>query len=196
MAVTAEQVRTALLAEEPDYTKVAKKLGTGALRHLSAIVGSADPLLAAKATYLAGMIGGPASGDVVAKAARSGQAPVRIAAAAAARKLADGGPAMAAAGRRGVLTDSSSILLQLVDDADPGVRKVALRSAPSTMSDALRERVTALRADDQTAGVAAPPARKARKRTRQAGQRKKKATGTARKRKATRPATRGRKRPS
>ena len=166
------------------------------MRHLSAIVGSGDSLLASKATYLAGMIGGPASGDVVAKAARSGQAPVRIAAAAAARKLADAGPAMAAAGRRGVLTDSSSILLQLVDDADPGVRKVALRSVPSTMSDALRERVTALRADDQTAGVAASPARKARKRTRQAGQSKKKATGTARKRKATRAVTRGRKRPS
>ena len=195
MAVKAEQVRMALLAEEPDYAKVAKKLGTGALRHLSAIVGSEDPLLAAKATYLAGMIGGPASGDVVAKAARSGQAPVRIAAAAAARKLA-AGPAMPATGRRGVLTDSSSILLQLVDDADPGVRKVALRSVPSTMSDALRERVTALRGDDQPAGVAPPPARKARKRTRQAGQRKKKATGTARKRKATRPVRRGRKRPS
>ena len=196
MAVTAERVRTALLAEEPDYAKIAKELGTGALRHLSAIVGSGDALLAAKAAYLAGVIGGPSSGDVVAKAARSAQAPVRIAAAAAARKLAGAGPAKAVAGRRGALADGDSILLQLVDDADPGVRKVALRSVPSTMSDALRERVMALRADDQAAGVSAPAGRKARKGTAKAGKRKKKATGTARGGKATRAATRGRSRRS
>lgn len=194
MAVTAEQVRAALLVEEPDYPKVAKKLGAGALRHLSAIVGSGDSLLAAKAAYLAGVIGGPTSGDVVAKAARHGEAPVRIAAAAAAGQLAGAESARAAAGRPGVAADRDSILLQLVDDADPGVRKVALRSVPSSMSDALRERVTALRLDATAAPMSAPAAGRARAGTRRAGQ-KKKAAGTVRGRKAA-AMTRGRKRRS
>ena len=168
MAVTAEQVRAALLAEEPDYAKIAKTLGTGALPHLSALVGSEDVLLASKATYLAGVIGGPSSGDVVAKAARSGQPSVRVAAASAARKLA-AAPSTEARGRGEALADSDSILLQLVDDADPGVRKVALRSVPSTMSDALRERVTAQRGA-QAGGASAPSAKKPRKRTGSAGQ--------------------------
>ena len=193
MAVTAEQVRAALLAEEPDYAKLAKTLGTDAVPHLSALVGSEDALLAAKATYLAGVIGGPSSGDVVAKAAGSGQPSVRVAAASAARKLA-AAPATEARGRDKALTDSDSILLRLVDDADPGVRKVALRSLPSTMSDALRERVTAQRAAGK---ASAPKARNARKKAGPAGRGKKKhAAGAARGRKAAGAAARGRKRRS
>jgi hypothetical protein len=43
------------------------------------------------------------------------------------------------------------VLLQLVDDADHGVRKLAMRSAPAGMSDALRSRVNAMKATAESA---------------------------------------------
>lgn len=131
MAVTRDQVKAALDPEEPDYAKAAKQLGAEALPHLEEMIGGSDTSLAAKAAYLAGLIGGERSAPAVAKAARSGQATVRIAAAAAAAHL----PA----------EHSDAVLLQLVDDADRGVQKVALRSAPTQMSTALRSRVSAVR---------------------------------------------------
>jgi hypothetical protein len=148
MPVDMEQVKAALDPEEPDYPKAAKQLGAEALPHLEKIIGGSDTSLAAKATYLAGLIGGESSVAAVAKAARSSQAPVRIAAAAAARHL----PA----------EHNDAVLLQLVDDADGGVQKVALRSAPSGMSDALRARVSAL-ASSEAAAPSKAPARRARK---------------------------------
>jgi HEAT repeat protein len=149
MPVDMEQVKAALYPEEPDYPKAAKQLGAEALPHLEKIIGGSDTSLAAKATYLAGLIGGESSAAAVAKAARSSQAPVRIAAAAAARHL----PA----------EHSDAVLLQLVDDADGGVQKVALRSAPSGMSDALRARVSALASSEAAAAPSKAPARRARK---------------------------------
>jgi hypothetical protein len=132
MAVDMEDVKAALYPEELDYPKVAQQLGAAALPHLEKIIGGSDASLAAKAAYLAGLIGGEQSAPAVAKAARSTQAVVRVAAAAAAAHL----PA----------EHSEPVLLQLVDDADPGVQKLAMRSAPAAMSDALRARVTTLKA--------------------------------------------------
>src|SRR5436190_2244081 len=129
MPTDMEQVKAALNPEEPNYPKAAKDLGADALPHLEKLIGGHDTSLAAKATYLAGLIGGDQSAAAVAKAARSAQPIVRIAAAAAAAHL----PA----------EHSDAVLLQLVDDADIGVQKLAMRSAPATMSDALRARVSA-----------------------------------------------------
>jgi hypothetical protein len=62
--------------------------------------------------------------------------------------------------------------LQLVDDGDAGVQKVALNSAPVAMSDALKARVESLRAaapapvgkgKSKKTSKAAAPARKKRK---------------------------------
>jgi HEAT repeats len=128
MAVNMDQVRAALEPEEPDYPRAAK-LGPAALPHLEKIITSDHLGLAAKAAYLAGLIGTEKSLPALQKAARSSATTVRIAAAAAARHLSN--------------EQSDSLLLQLVDDADVGVRKVAMKSAPAVMSDALRSRVAA-----------------------------------------------------
>lgn len=146
MAVDMDQVRAALEPEEPDYPGSAKKLGADALPHLEKIITGDHPSLAAKAAYLAGLIGTDQCLPAMQKAARSGQVTVRIAAAAAARHL----PA----------EYNDAILLQLVDDSDPGVQKVALRSAPAMMSDALKSRVQALQATAK-----APAAKRAVKKT-------------------------------
>jgi hypothetical protein len=149
MAVDMEQVRAALDPDEPDYSRAAKQLGAEALPHLEKIIGGSEISLAAKAAYLAGLIGGEQAAPAVAKAARSSQAPVRIAAAAAAQHLPD--------------ESRESVLLQLVDDADHGVQKVAVRSAPLMMSDTLRSRVTAVSQDLQPAAPAKAKAKKAAK---------------------------------
>ena len=95
--------------DEPNYPGAAKELGPEALPYLERIITGDHTGLAAKAAYLAGLIGTPESLSVLDKAARSSEPAMRIAAASAARHLS---------------TDQSdSLLLQLVDDADGGVRK-------------------------------------------------------------------------
>src|SRR5262245_12866708 len=110
MAVTMQQVREILDAEEPDYQRGAA-LGREALPHLDALVSSGDPMLASKATYLASLIQDALAVDVVEKAARSTDPIVRVAAAAAATNLSSRG--------------ESDVLDKLDDDPDAGVRKVA-----------------------------------------------------------------------
>ena len=132
MAVTMDDVLAALDPEEPNYPKAAK-LGPEALPHLDALVSSGDSMLASKATYLASMIKGADSGKVVAKAARSADPIVRVAAAAAASKLSDAG--------------ASDVLLDLVGDPDPGVRKVARAAAPSKPSAKLARMLESLEAE-------------------------------------------------
>ena len=132
MAVEMEQVKAALEPEEPDYPGAVKGLGPDALPHLERIITGDHTGLAAKAAYLAGLIGTDKCIPAMNKAAASGQAVVRLAAAAAAQYMPD--------------EYRDSLVLQLVDDADAGVQKVAMRSAPAmaVMSDALKSRVVAL----------------------------------------------------
>lgn len=130
MAVTYEQVKAALDPEEPAYTRAANELGEAALPHLSRLIAGDHPMLASKAAYLAGLIGTAGAADVLHRAARSTSARVRVAAAAAAAKL----PA----------DHASDVLVDLVDDNDAGVQKVAIKSVPDGASDVLVARVASL----------------------------------------------------
>ena len=85
-AVTLQQVRAYLDADEPAYQEAAR-LGVDALPHLETLVESPDTLLAAKAAYLAGLIDGARSLPVLTRAARSADRLVRSAAAATAAHL-------------------------------------------------------------------------------------------------------------
>ena len=148
MAVTMEQVRAALEPEEPDYPR-AKTLGVDALPHLERMITGDHPSLAAKAAYLAGLIGTDKCMPAMGKAAASGQAVVRIAAAAAARHLPD--------------QYREALVLQLVDDGDAGVQKVAMMSAPVAMSDALKMRMSSLSKSAPIAPAAKKSTKKAAK---------------------------------
>lgn len=116
MSVTMEAVLKVLEPDEPNYARAAS-LGSDALPHLRTLVEGNDPMLAAKAAYAASLLEGAQGKDVVEAAARSETASVRVAAAAAANNL----PADSAA----------EVLMDLVDDSDEGVRKVALSSVPA-----------------------------------------------------------------
>jgi hypothetical protein len=117
MAVTMQQVLAVLAPDEIDYA-VAARLGSDALPHLNQLISGSDVGLAAKATYLAGLIPHATSASAVERAAHSQEVVVRVAAAAAARNL----PELAA----------SRILVLLLADQDAGVRRNALKSVPLT----------------------------------------------------------------
>src|SRR5207249_4630401 len=115
MPVTKEQVETYLRADEPDYA-MAKRLGLGALPHLEAFARDADPGIAAKAVYLASLIGGEAATSVIVSAAQQADPVVRVAAAAAlgnvsADRLAD-------------------VAVHMLADPEEGVRRQALAALP------------------------------------------------------------------
>lgn len=126
MSVSMHDVRKVLDPDEPDYAAAAR-LGTDSLPHLRALVAGEDPLLAAKAAYTAGLLEGDSGQDVIAAAARSDDAALRVAAAGAAVNLP---PESAAA-----------VLNDLVADPDPGVRKVALTSVPDEPPAELAHRI-------------------------------------------------------
>lgn len=112
--------------------EAAKKLGAEALPHLERLIVGDHSMLASKAAYLAGLIGTEKSVPVLERAARSGDAIVRIAAASAVQHLS--------------AESASDVLLSLVDDADVGVQKIALKSVPDNASAVLRSRVEGLSA--------------------------------------------------
>lgn len=116
MPVTRDQVLAALQPEEPNYPATASGLGPEALPVLGELVAGSDLMLATKAAYLASVIGGSAAVPVMQRAAANQNPEVRIAAANGLRNL----PAPAA----------EAVVGALLRDADAGVRKTALQSAP------------------------------------------------------------------
>ncbi|MGW5667373.1 HEAT repeat domain-containing protein [Micromonospora sp. NPDC003776] len=130
MAVSENQVRALLEPDEPNYV-AATELGPEAIPHLEAFVRGADPMLASKAAYLAGLIPGEHSPEVVKLAARHGDPIVRVAAASATRNMPT--------------TAANDILVGLVTDMDPGVRRVARSSVPEEPSEELSQRLSEAR---------------------------------------------------
>jgi len=126
MKVTMDEVRAALSPEEPDYGRAAQ-LGPDALPYLEAIMRASDPLMAAKAVYLAGLIPTQRSISILAEAAQHPQPTVRVAAAATMSNLTP--------------PDASQLLLRMMSDSDLGVVKVALQSVPQGASPALRDQL-------------------------------------------------------
>lgn len=127
MTVTSEQVKAAL--DREDYDEAAE-LGADALPHLLRFVEGGDLSLAPKAAYLAGRIGDPQGAAILELAAASDEAVIRVAAAGGATHLPD--------------EDTDALLQTLVDDDDPGVRKVALRAVPASPSVDLAAKVEVL----------------------------------------------------
>jgi HEAT repeat protein len=115
-----------LQSEEPNYRKAASTLGPEVLPELEQLARGPDPLLASKATYLASMIDSPQARRVVEAAAGHEEPEVRVAAAAAVANLTGTSDPAALADDAG-----GGVLDRLLQDADPGVRKFALKSASS-----------------------------------------------------------------
>jgi hypothetical protein len=140
MAVTMSQVRAALDPEEPNYPKAAQ-LGPQALTHLKKLIAEAEPMLASKATHLAALIAGEGAVELLRAATNHPETIVRVAAAGAARVL----PAEAA----------GEVLVPLLSDSDPGVRRAAMKSVPAEQSESLRTAIEGMGQRDPDPGLRA-----------------------------------------
>jgi HEAT repeat protein len=110
-----DDVRRELDKDELDYPALAQELGPDALPELQVLVAEDEPRIASKAAYLAGLIAGPTSDEVVSLAARSRYDVVRVAAAATLHTLP--------------VDRATVIAKQLMGDPDLGVRARAAQSA-------------------------------------------------------------------
>ena len=132
MVKSLDEVRQQLNVYEPDYAVLARELGPDAAAHLRTLVTDEDEGIASKAAYLASLL--PDQSEIVALAARSPSPVVRVAAAAGTANLSG--------------ADVAEPLAGLLDDADMGVRKTALRSATRLQPTELRETVQQMQQAD------------------------------------------------
>jgi HEAT repeat protein len=120
--------------EDVDYSALVEQLGPDALPELESLVRDNDPRMASQAAYLAGLIGGSSSYEVVSSAADSTHDVVRVVAAFTLSTL----PPEQAAG----------IAERLLSDPDVGVRARAVRFAAGCEVETLVRRVHALAEED------------------------------------------------
>jgi HEAT repeat protein len=113
--MTMEQVRAFLDPDEPNYSAAALELGPDAMPYLGELAGGDDPLLASKAVYLAGLIGGDEAQPILNDAVEHADPTVRVSAAASVQNVGD--------------AQALELGRRLLDDEDLGVRKVAVNSA-------------------------------------------------------------------
>jgi hypothetical protein len=122
-----EEIRRMIDKDELDYPALAIELGAAALPQLKTLVAEDQPRIAPKAAYLASLIEGEGSIEIIELAAGSRHEVVRVAAAAAAASLP---------GNQGVKTT-----LRLLRDLDEGVRIRALKSAEKIADPAFRAKL-------------------------------------------------------
>jgi hypothetical protein len=171
MPITLQQVLRQLDTDEPNYTALAA-LGPEALPHLATLVRGDDPGLASKAAYLASLIQSDEAVDVLTAAATSAHDTVRVAAAAALRNLS--------------APQAMRLADHLLDDADAGVRKQAVRAAVGLNLDVLAPKVEAIAARDRVAALRAVARDELKKAATARGDRGKPARRIGRSRKAKR----------
>jgi HEAT repeat protein len=134
--ITKKAVVAALNAD--NYAE-AKELGDAALPHLQKIVEEGNALLAAKATYLAGLLDVEGSFRVIETASKSRKPALRAAAAAAAGKLTAKTPV--------------PVLKRLLRSRTAAVRRWALRSTGMQHRDALRPELISIKNRDESSGL-------------------------------------------
>jgi HEAT repeat protein len=138
---TIEEIRRELDKDELSYPALAAAYGAAILPQLKAIVVEDVPRLASKAAYLAGLLAGESSHEIVALAARSRHDVVRVSAAAAVASLPG--------------HQAHDIAATLLGDADPGVRARAAKSAGKLGDAALNARIREMAAQDAESHVRA-----------------------------------------
>jgi len=126
MPTTKPDVLTALFPDEPDLKGAAEQLGPGAIPYLVELVNGPDLHLASRAALLAGWLDSSGSVEVLERASTRSEPAVRVAAAVGAGKL-----------RR----PPTHLVVSLLEDPDPGVRKWAIKSAAHVRGAEVNERI-------------------------------------------------------
>jgi electron transfer flavoprotein alpha subunit len=137
--VNTQEIRRDLDKDELDYPALAVAYGESILPQLKEIVIEDVPRLASKAAYLAGLLAGENSHEIVALAARSRHDVVRVSAASAAASLPT--------------QHAIEITATLLQDADPGIRVMAAKSAGKMSSALLSARLREMATQDTDSHV-------------------------------------------
>jgi HEAT repeat protein len=122
-----DDVRAFVEPDEPDYAGAALALGPDALPFLAELAAGNDPMLASKAVYLAGLIGGDDATPILERAAEHHDPVVRVALAATIQNVDDN------------LT--FDMARRLLGDPDLGVRRHTVMAASHIESAELRARL-------------------------------------------------------
>jgi len=138
MAITLEQVRALLAADEPNYLALAR-LGPQLLPHLRSLIASRDEHYASKAAALASRIDDERAVQVLRDAAKSPSPLVRLAVAGGIRKS-----------RR---PSAAGVLMALLNDSDAGVRRLAMKASAMRPNSALLAKIGDLKARDPAPNV-------------------------------------------
>lgn len=141
MALSTTQLRALLDPDEPDYARIKGLLGPGDVQGLLALVNGPDPMLASKATYAISLIHDPAAVKALEEAAQSPHEVVRVASASGLRNLG-GLKVEQVAGR-------------LLADQDPGVRKLAIKTAGLLKLKPLTPKLQEISKNDREPGLRA-----------------------------------------
>jgi hypothetical protein len=138
--MTREELVAALEPDEVDYDRILRHIGPEASSLLPELVAGERLDIAAKATSLAGLLEGNQRLPTLELAARSRHDVVRVAAAAAAASLA--------------ASEAERLVPLLLDDADPSVRKLAIRAAaPVSQHAPIREALKRIQEYDPVEGL-------------------------------------------
>jgi HEAT repeat protein len=138
VAITLEQVRAILAADEPDYAAAAR-IGPQIIPHLKRLIASGDKAYASKAAWLASHIDDDTAVEALREAANSSSSLVRLAVAGGARRMTR--PA------------ASAVLMGLLSDPDVGVRKLAIKSCATRNNSALLAKIGELSRNDPAPAV-------------------------------------------
>ncbi len=138
MAITLEQVRAILAADEPDYAAAAR-LGPQILPHLKQLIAGGDEAYASKAASLASRFDDDRAVEVLRDATNSPSSLVRMAVAGGVRRL--------------TRPSASAVLMALLNDRDAGVRKLAIKSSATRDNSALLAKIGDLSRSDPTPAV-------------------------------------------
>ena len=132
MAIGLQDVIRQLDRDEPNYAQAAR-LGPEALPFLRELIQGENIGIATKAAYLAGVINGDQSTEVLEAASRHANPAVRVAAAASARNLTRLSPSLAS---------------NFLDDPDPGVRKWVLKTLEAHHPEGVKAKVERIMRQD------------------------------------------------
>jgi HEAT repeat protein len=138
MPVTIDQVLAYLHADEVEYAE-ASRLGPDALPYLISVIHQDDTGLAAKAAYLAGLIGTDRSAEAIRAALNHREPAVRVAGASVLARL----PGAVA----------EELLQMAFRDQDVGVRRLAIQAVPRRVSPAFRLLLESLAGSDPDEGL-------------------------------------------
>jgi len=139
MALSKDELKALIEADEPDYKKLAAVLQPGDLPQLTEIVRGNDAMLASKAAYCISLVHDQSALSALETASESPVEAVRVASAAGLSNL------------RGF--DVKAVAERLLADADVGVRKLAIKSAASLGVNDFEPKLRELAANDAEPGI-------------------------------------------